>query len=111
MKNVIAWVTLVTMILGGSWGVFWLLEERHAQKTEVLTLKQDINRSKAQEDLDDAIDYIDYLSKLRVYYDDKEVSNTLDMADQRRADWVDEQLDRAYDEEARLRDRVDRLKE
>ena len=42
MQKVIGWLTIVGMILGGSWSMFWLMEERHAQKSEVIELKKDI---------------------------------------------------------------------
>ena len=51
-----------------------------------MTGKQEIELTEAEENLEDSIQYIDELSKLRVYYDDKEVDDSLDFADKRRAD-------------------------
>jgi len=104
-------LTLVALILSGSWGVFWLLEERHAAKQEVIALKKDLITSKAEDDLEDSTEEIDELNKLRVYYDDKKLEGTLDNADARRLQFVNEKLTRAYEKEKRLRDRLDRLEE
>ena len=106
MKLLIELLTVFSIAIGGLFAGFKLMEERHAQKTEIIALQTDLLEKEARQNLEEVEDKIDDFSKLRVYYDDKTDAETLDEADAKRKEFVNRRLEELYKTEEKMQDRL-----
>jgi len=110
MKALAEIILVMLGVVSMVFGAFWLMEERHAQKTEILELKSKALITEYELRAEMLDDQIDEGNKIRVYYQDKEEYNALDKADEKRFEYVEEQLERRYEEQAIMQERLYELK-
>jgi len=110
MKVLAEMLLIMAGVVSMAFGAFWLMEERHAQKEELLELKAEALITEYELRADMLDDQIEEGNKVRVYYQDKDEYDTLDRADEKRFKYIEEQLERRYEEQAVMQDRLYDLK-
>jgi len=102
-KSIIRTIEAIATVIGVTASILaciWFLDARHAGSQIEFELKADL--------LDKEITRG---NELRVYYENKISDGSADKADVRRKDYIDDELDRNYDEKALIEEKLLDLKD
>lgn len=91
--RVIEAVMAVVGLIGLAFSIYFFMDARHASNRDIFEVKSEILDRDIKKD-----------AEARVYYKDKEIAGTLDQADQRRLEYLEEQLDLKYEEQKIVRE-------
>ena len=110
MKVILEILTVVAIVVGGIFSMFWLMEERHAQKQEVITLSEKVLLSEL-EVRDEIIDTnLKELNTSRIYYENISKERPLNNAEISRLEYLISASEKKYKEQEKIQDRLYDLK-
>lgn len=109
--NMIEAVLVVSALFGTVFGIFWFMEERHAQKSSIETIHADNFKTELEIrslilDLD-----IDRKSEIRHHYKRLESNRDLEPAEEARVEYLEEQLSRQYSKQDMLQEQVMKMEQ
>jgi len=106
VKTLLEILGVVAFLVTGVLSMFWLMEERHANKTELIAVSKKllVQELEIREEILDRD--IKKNAEARVYYKDLEKEKALGHAEMARLQYIEEQLSRKYTEQEKIQDRL-----